>query len=173
MCAVGCALCPVGSCLWLIPLPLSSHYLFKRSQCLKSYGDMTIIHTYTHTHFTLTHINWNMWLRKWKKIWGLIHSHTLNGTCAYVQGRRFEGAQSTRRSSRPGTDGCRLRSAHRRQIPESRITLHIRIKLCNKITYAPLSDQKYISKVRLLIKEINFRLNGVIIISGDEMQEEI
>ncbi len=24
--AVGCALCPMGSCLWLIPLPLSSHY---------------------------------------------------------------------------------------------------------------------------------------------------
>ncbi len=46
---MGCALCPVGSCLWLIPLPLSNHYLFKRSQWpkkLRRYDN----HTYVHTH---------------------------------------------------------------------------------------------------------------------------
>ncbi len=46
---MGCALCPVGSCLQ----PLSSHYLFKRSQWpkkLRRYDNHTHTHTHAHTH---------------------------------------------------------------------------------------------------------------------------
>ncbi len=103
--AVGCALCPMGSCLWLIPLPLSSHYFsngangwisygdmtiihtnpFKRSHCLNRYGDMIIIHTYTHKH-KHTYLDKCCWMS-----WG-------NCRCKLMWLSRAQAGQNRRRA---------------------------------------------------------------------------
>ncbi len=60
LCGGACCLLH-ESCVLLVPLPLSNHYLFKRSQWannLRRYDNHTYTHTHTHTHtHAHTHTN--------------------------------------------------------------------------------------------------------------------